>query len=118
MILWLDLGVQGAAIATVIGNMVASLIYASYFFRKPTQLSIMPRDFRPTGRLTWDIISIGIPSAATSLLATLANVLMNRTLVAYGNNAVAGMGVAMKVNTVARLYPAGIGNRDTAPDRL
>lgn len=109
MILWLDLGVQGAAIATVIGNMVASLIYASYFFRKPTQLSIMPRDFRPTGRLTWDIISIGIPSAATSLLATLANVLMNRTLVAYGNNAVAGMGVAMKVNTVAVYILLGLG---------
>lgn len=67
------------------------------------------QDFRPTGRLTWDIISIGIPSAATSLLATLANVLMNRTLVAYGNNAVAGMGVAMKVNTVAVYILLGLG---------
>lgn len=109
MILWLDLGVQGAAIATVIGNMVASFIYASYFFRKPTRLSIKPRDFRPNRRLTWEVVSIGFPSAVTSLLSTLANVLMNRTLVAYSNNAVAGMGVAMKVNTVAVYVLLGLG---------
>lgn len=66
MILGLDMGVQGAAVVTVIGNMTACAIYASYFFRKPSQLSIRPRDFRPTGRLAWEVISIGLPSAATS----------------------------------------------------
>ena len=109
MILWLGMGVQGAAVATVIGNMAACIIYASYFFRKPSQLSIHPRDFNPTGRLVWEVISIGLPSAATSLLSTVANVLMNRTLVAYSNNAVAGMGVAMKINTVAVYVLLGLG---------
>lgn len=109
MILWLNMGVQGAAIATVIGNMVACIIYATYFFRKPTKLSISPRDFHPTLSLTWEIVSIGLPSAATSLLSTVANVLMNRTLVAYSNNAVAGMGVAMKINTVAVYVLLGLG---------
>lgn len=37
------------------------------------------------------------------------NVLMNRTLVAYSNNAVAGMGVAMKINTVAVYVLLGLG---------
>lgn len=109
MILWLNMGVQGAAIATVIGNMVACLIYVSYFFRKPTQLSISPKDFHPNLKLAWEVVSIGFPSAATSLLSTLANVLMNRTLVVYSNNAVAGMGVAMKINTVAVYVLLGLG---------
>ena len=50
------------------------------------------------------------PFAATSLLSTVANVLMNRTLVAYSNNAVAGMGVAMKINTVAVYVLLGLGS--------
>lgn len=95
----------------------ASFYKASYFFRKPTLLSISSRDFRPTRRLIWDIVSIGIPSAATSLLATVANIRMNRTLVAYGNNAVAGMGVAMKVNTVAVYILLGLGTGIQRPER-
>lgn len=101
MILALDMGVSGAAIATVIGNAVACTVYASYFFRKQTFLSIHPRDFRPTLRLAWDVASIGLPSTCSSILATVANILLNRILVSYSDAAVAGMGVAQKINTVA-----------------
>lgn len=90
LILALNMGVTGAAIATVIGNMVACIIYASYFFRKETVLSIRFRDFHPTPRLIWEIVSIGFPSTMVSILATTANVLLNRILVSYSNAAVAG----------------------------
>lgn len=44
-----------------------------------------------------------------SILATTANVLLNRILVSYSNAAVAGMGVAMKINTVAVYVQLGLG---------
>lgn len=109
LILALNMGVKGAAIATVIGNMVACIIYASYFFRKETALSIRFRDFHPTPRLIWEIVSIGFPSTMVSILATTANVVLNRILVSYSNAAVAGMGVAMKINTVAVYVQLGLG---------
>lgn len=90
LILALNMGVTGAAIATVIGNMVACIIYASYFFRKETVLSIRFRDFHLTPRLIWEIVSIGFPSIMVSILATTANVLLNRILVSYSNAVVAG----------------------------
>lgn len=90
LILALNMGVTGAAIATVIGNMVACIIYASYFFRKETVLSIRFRDFHLTPHLIWEIVSIGFPSIMVSILATTANVLLNRILVSYSNAVVAG----------------------------
>lgn len=109
MILALNMGVAGAAIATVIGNMVACTIYASYFFRKKTFLSIRPSDLKPSFRLAWDIASIGLPSTCSSILATVANILLNRVLVSYSDAAVAGMGVAHKVNTVGCYILLGLG---------
>ena len=44
MILMLDWGVVGAAVATVIGNMAASAFYLLYFLRKKSSLSIRLRD--------------------------------------------------------------------------
>lgn len=109
MILGLNMGVAGAAIATIIGNMVACVIYASYFFRKQTFLSIRPSDFKPSFKLAWDVFSIGLPSAFSSILAAAANMLLNRILVSYSDAAVAGMGVALKVNTVACYIQVGLG---------
>lgn len=77
MILAFNMGVAGAAIATVIGNMVACAVYISYFFRKQTFLSIHPSDFKPRFKLVWDVASIGLPSACSSIFATVANVLLN-----------------------------------------
>lgn len=109
LILALDMGVSGAAIATMIGNIVACLVYASYFFRKQTFLSIRPSDFKPSFKLAWDVASIGLPSTCNAILATAANILLNRILVSYSDAAVAGMGVAQKINTVACYILLGLG---------
>lgn len=53
-----ELVIIGVAIATTIGNMIACIVYASYFFKKGIVLSICPADFRSDPRLVWDVISI------------------------------------------------------------
>lgn len=110
LILGLHMGVAGAAIATVIGNMAACIMFASYFFRKQTVLSIRPQDFHFSAQMAWSVISIGLPSSVVSILSTVTNVLMNRFLAGYSNNAVAGMGVALKVNTVSVYVLLGLGS--------
>ena len=101
MILMFKWGVMGAAVATVIGNVIACVVYTAYFFKKTTLLSIKIKDYRLDASTIKDVLIIGFPSTVSSLLATVANILLNRILVSYGVAVVAGMGVAMKINTVA-----------------
>ena len=45
----LHMGAAGAAIATTIGNILASLYFVWYFLKKSRQLSILPKDFTLRG---------------------------------------------------------------------
>lgn len=58
-ILVLGQGVKGAAWATIIGNIVASFYYIVIFLKGKTTLSILPQDFRPSGRIFKEVLKIG-----------------------------------------------------------
>lgn len=109
MILVLDMGVKGAAIATVIGNICASLFYLGYFvFKKDTALSIVPKYFSTKENIAIGVLAIGIPASLNNILMSVANILLNNVLGKYGDIYVAGMGVAMKANMLAVLLQIGL----------
>ncbi len=108
MILVFGWGVAGAAIATVIGNIAASLFYVSYFLRKKSSLSIRLRDFRMGGRIASSVAAIGIPASLNNILMSCANIVLNLMLGGYGDTPVAAMGVAMKSNMIVVLLQIGL----------
>ncbi len=109
MILVLDMGVKGAAIATVIGNICASIFYIGYFiFKKNTALSIKLKYFSARENIAFGVLAIGIPASLNNMLMSVANILLNNVLVKYGDIPVAGMGVAMKANMLAVLLQIGL----------
>ncbi len=109
MILALDMGVKGAAIATVIGNVFATLFYIGYFiFKKDTALSIKLKDFSAGENIAKVVLAIGIPASLNNVLMSVANILLNNVLGKYGDIPVAGMGVAMKANMLAILLQIGL----------
>ncbi len=109
MILVLDMGVKGAAIATVIGNICASIFYIGYFiFKKNTALSIKLKYFSARENIAFSVLAIGIPASLNNMLMSVANILLNNVLVKYGDIPVAGMGVAMKANMLAVLLQIGL----------
>lgn len=109
MIQGIGLGVTGAAVATVLGNIGASVYYLLYFKISNTQISIRLKDFR-FRRTAVQVFSIGVPTALNSLLSTLATILMNRIMVGYGTDPVAAMGIAIKVNTMVIFIAMGLCN--------
>lgn len=109
MILGLNMGVAGAALATVIGNICATLYYLFYFWKGKTVLSISPKLFSMDRDILTGVFSIGIPASLNNVLMSLSNIVLNIYLVSYGNAAVAGMGVAMKVNILVILVCLGMG---------
>ncbi len=102
------LGVTGAAIATVIGNIAASAFYLVYFLRKKSSLSIKLKDFKMGERIASGVASIGIPASLNNILMSFANIILNLALVGYGDTPVAAMGVAMKSNMLVVLLQIGL----------
>ena len=109
MILTFGWGIRGAAIATVIGNTVGALYYISFFARGKSSLGVSISDFTLKEKVFTGVMSIGIPSALGSLLMSVAQIIMNALMAAYGDMAIAGMGVAMKVITITGMVSMGLG---------
>ncbi|MBR5468254.1 MAG: MATE family efflux transporter [Firmicutes bacterium] len=108
MILTLKMGVAGAAIATVIGNMCTVVYYLFYFRKGTTMLSISRKHFAVTKRIVKNVFAIGIPASLNNVLMSCSNIILNMLLVSYGNSPVAGMGVAMKANMLVIFVQMGL----------
>lgn len=108
MILVFGWGVMGAAVATVIGNIAASLFYLLYFLRKRSSLSIRLQDFRMGEGIAASVMAIGIPASLNNILMSCANIVLNNVLAQYGDKPVAAMGVAMKANMLVVLLQIGL----------
>ena len=102
-------GAEGAAIATVLGNAVTVLYLFFYFMRGNSILSITPKRYSAKNGIAKNVISVGTPASLNSLLMSLSNIVINMFLAGYGDNAVAGMGVAMKANMLVVMFQIGVG---------
>lgn len=109
MILWMDMGVAGAAVATIIGNICAVIFYLVYILRGNTLLSVSPKHFKMSEGIIGSVFAIGIPASFNNILMSVSNIVLNIYLASYGDDAVAGMGVAMKINILVVLTCLGVG---------
>ncbi|MDE6600672.1 MAG: MATE family efflux transporter [Lachnospiraceae bacterium] len=103
----LGLGAAGAAIATVIGNIIADIYYVWVLLSKSRRLSVNPTGFHIHMVEVGQILAIGIPASITNLMQSLGIALTNRFLLPYGNDKVAAMGIVMKANLIAVLVLVG-----------
>ena len=105
----LGMGITGAAAATVIGNICGAGYYILYFLRGRSTLSIHIRDFTLKDNVCRNVLVIGIPAALGSLLMSLSQIIVNSRMAAYGDMALAGIGVAMKVTMITGMICIGFG---------
>lgn len=97
-ILKMDMGVQGAAIATVISIMVTSLFLLSYYKFQNSSLKIRPANLIPHYGIIKGIIPIGMASFARSSATSFVMILMNHSLILHGGDmAVATFGIVGRV---------------------
>ena len=108
MILLLGWNVAGAAIATVIGNILSAVFYVSHLLSKKSQLSIRLQDYKAGDKIAGSVFAIGIPASLNSVLMSVSNIFINNLMAHYGDMAVAGLGVAMKVNMIVVMLLIGL----------
>ena len=109
MILGFDWGIAGAAIATVIGNMIGALYYIVYLLWGKSTLSINIRGFSIKDKICSGVLAIGIPASFGSVLMSILQIIVNAQMASYGDMAVAGIGVAMKVTMITGMLCIGLG---------
>lgn len=101
-------GAEGAAIATVLGNILTVLYFLFYFLRGKSILSITPKRFSVKNGIAKNVINVGTPAALNNLLMSLSNIVINMFLSKYSDNALAAMGIAMKANLLVILFQIGV----------
>ncbi len=104
------LGAAGAAIATTIGNILASLYYVFYFVKKSPNFSLQIKYFTLKNHIFSGVCSSGFPTAIFSVLMSVSTIILNQILVVYGNAPVAAIGIVFKANMFITFLQMGIAN--------
>ncbi|MGI6578331.1 MAG: MATE family efflux transporter, partial [Eubacteriales bacterium] len=108
-ILTFKLGVAGAAIATVLGNAIATCYILLYRARhRDVCLLELRHAYAKELRILGAILALGLPNAISSILSGLAGTFSNRLLVGYGTAAIAAMAAAGKSVLIVTMVQMGI----------
>lgn len=105
----LGMGVQGAAIATVIGQAFSTVYLLLYFKKGKSFIKIDFKLFSFSKEIYAQILKIGIPSFSMEFLASLSISFLNSAAVAYGDAAVAATGITIRLNTLLLYVLIGYG---------
>lgn len=108
-----QMGMKGAAWATVIGQILSASLAVAYFFRFKS-VPLTREEFRPRGDCIKSITSLGAASCFNQLAMTVVQITMNNTLTYYGAQSSYGseiplacVGVITKVNIVLMAFLIG-----------
>jgi len=97
------LGMAGAAIATVGGQVLAMLISFALIFSKKNEVRLRAKHLRPDVKIVRDIYAVGAPSIILQALGTVMTLALNGILIAYTETAVAVFGIYFRVQSIAMM---------------
>lgn len=102
-------GIKGSALASVCGQLFASIWVLSYFLWGPSLLKLRLKNLRLEKYLVLSIAAIGFAPFAMQLAHSLQNTILNNALMAYGGNmALSAMGIIGSVATLMFMPILGI----------
>ena len=106
----LDLEIAGAGIATLLSNLAAAGYFTLFLhkIRHETAITISPRQYTLGQHIPGEVLSVGLPSCLISVMGAISNTVLNHFTSGYSNAAMAGMGIAKKVNLLAFAVGQGI----------
>lgn len=103
------MGISGAAVATLISQLISFTLLLSWYLRKKVICRINVKYFVKGLPLFGLIVATGMPSLARQGLASIATILLNRNAGVYGDSAVAAMSIVTKIVMFVASIMIGIG---------
>jgi len=106
----LKLEIAGAAIATMLSNLAAAIYFIVLITKKRgnTVLTFDPRCYSLGFGIPKEVVLVGLPSCVMSVMGVVSNVCLNRLIVSYCNEAVAGIGIAKRIDMLTFAIAMGM----------
>ncbi len=104
------MGVAGAALATVLGQILAMGLGILFNHYKNHEVRIYFKGFRPNPRIIREIYQVGVPSIIMQSIATIMTVGMNKILLMFTETAVSVFGVYFKLQSFIFMPVFGLTN--------
>ena len=105
-----DMGVAGAAWATVLGQIVGAALGVYYNAKKNTEITLSFKGFRPNGYIIKRIYSVGVPSIIMASIGSVMTFGINKILIAFTTTATAVFGVYFKLQSFVFMPVFGLNN--------
>ena len=104
------LGVKGAAMATMLSNLAAT-VYFIILIIKHREVSVIrfsPKHYSTADGIPKEVVLVGLPSFLIMMMSVVSNITLNKLVVSYSNKAIAGMGIAKKTDMFAFAFTNGM----------
>ena len=93
------MGIRGAAIATVAGQLLSMGLSLWFNARYNTEITLRPRAFRPNKRIIGEIYQVGIPSIIVQSIGSVMAVALNKILIYFSATAVSVLGAYIRTQS-------------------
>lgn len=111
LIFVLNLGVQGAAIATIAGQIVSACLCAIYF-RKPKLMKLTKESFSIDKKVLGKLLKLGISSFITQISIAIITIVANNVVGAIGGenatDAGGALGIVFKIFAIVLAFSLGV----------
>lgn len=104
------MGVAGAAVATVAGQIIACIVGFFLNRAKNTDIKLSFKGFRPDKAIIGHIYSVGVPSIIMASIGSVMTFGMNKILIGFSSTATAVFGVYFKLQSFVFMPVFGLNN--------
>lgn len=108
-----EMGIKGAAVATVIGQMCSAVVAMAFHFGMNKELRLGFSDFKPHKKLLVKVLLVGLPSSLMVAIGSVMNYCINRILFsieAVGEMATTVFGIYFKLQSFLIMPVVGLNN--------
>lgn len=104
------LNIAGAAIATMLSNVIAMLYFVGFLLhiRTKTVITLNPRLYSVSQKIPSEVVTVGLPGFVMTMMSTISNTALNHIVAGYSNKVIAGMGIAKKIDLLAYAIAQGM----------
>lgn len=104
----LNMGVKGAALATIFARFISVAIIIAYFMSEKTWIKLKFREFRFIVEHVKGILAVGLPSSLSNLSMSAGMFFWTVLVAGFGTEAVAAFGIGFRLDSIALLPAIGI----------
>lgn len=101
------MGAAGAALATSLSNLLSCALYVWMIRKKCRVMTLDIRKARIPAQRAGEVLRVGVPASVTNIMFSLSLMITNRALEPFGNERIAAMGIAGKINMVCLMTLIG-----------